>query len=102
MLYLKHNTTVTGADIKAAITGRFIRIITSTDEKVLVKFDKYSNVDKIHDNCTYKVSAVGQCVSLTEEDTTNNHMWRDCERVYNDMFGDLISKCDKLVGKGKK
>ena len=99
MLYLRHNTTTLGSEIKKAITGRFIRIITSTGEKVLVKYDKYSNVDKIHDNCTYKVSAVGQCVSLTEEDTTNNRMWRECERVYNDIFGDLIEKCDKLVGK---
>lgn len=99
MLYLRHNAIVLGCEIKKAIVGRFIRIITSTGEKVLVKFDKYSNVDKIHDNCTYKVSAVGTVVSFTEEDTQNNRMWRDCERVYNDIFGDLLEKCDKLVGK---
>lgn len=99
MLYLKHNTVVLGADIKKAITGNFIRMINSDNKKVLVKFDKYSNIDNVHDNCTYRVSFVGNAPNLTEEDTTNNHMWRDCERVYNEMFGDLIEKCDKIVGK---
>lgn len=92
MLYLKHNTVVLGADVKRAITGRFIRMINSNGQKILVKFDKYSNLDNVHDNCTYKVSFTGNFPSLTEENTQNNRMWRDCERVYNDMFGDILEK----------
>ena len=97
MLYLKHGTSILGADIKKAITGRFIRMINSNGEKILVKFDKYSNINNVHDNCTYRVSFVGTCPNLTEENTQNTRLWRDCEHVYNDMFGDIMEMTKDIM-----
>lgn len=95
MMYLKHDTIVTGADIKAAITGRFIRMINSEGSKILVKFDKFSNIDKVNDKCTYRVSFVGTFPHLTEENTAINRIYRDSESVLKNIFGDFYDDIKK-------